>query len=154
MQVSKKEADLYLNIALQEDRFSEFIAGESTLALLSPDGYGDLVFSPSATIMAIYRKYDSVPEIVQTLEQEILRIIENETYLPKLINLTDLILAHLHEEENGRAPFSLDRKTICEGMEKRIRLIEKNHFPHEEGHLRILRSRYDSIKRGTVPCPD
>ena len=155
MAASEEEADLYLNLSLKERRFSDFIAGESTLMLFARDAYGGMVFDSFAVIKAIHRKYAAFPPIAQILEQELMYVAENETYLPRLTNAAELILAQLHEEAYGRAPFTINAKLLCECIKRCIDRLEGASRQAEEKNdsLKVLCARYNSIKQYLAKAP-
>lgn len=116
----------YLDIALRNNSFREFLLGFSLYELNVKDSQGNNVFSAMHVMEAIYDKYKSDPNsgIEKLTYETMLNELKTNRFSKAILNLFEDITYQISAQKNQTAPFNLDCLTLLEEAKENLKRNE------------------------------
>lgn len=123
---NKELASKYLEVALKNNSFREFLLGYSLYELNVKDQNGNNVFSAMHVMEAIYDKYRKNPDskIDKLTYETMIHELQTNRFNKAILNLFENITYQISAQKNQTAPFSFDCMKLLEEAKENLKRNE------------------------------
>ena len=141
---NKELASKYLEVALKNNSFREFLLGYSLYELTVKDSNGNNVFSAMHVMEAIYEKYrryqnSNIDKLTYTT---MIHELQTNRFNKAILNLFENITYQINAQKNQTAPFSFDCMKLLEEAKENLKRNEAFYkYPQGENRPNFIINR-------------